>query len=83
MMITKISPEAVAKWPVDTKFISKLDELDDDEHGEERITPAGSVWEVTGVDVDAGVFHIACPATGAWICPCEKALSNDFSQIEA
>jgi len=79
-MTTKISPEAMAKWPVNTKFKSHRDELDDDDD-KERITPAGSVWEVLSVDQDAGFFDIGCPATGACIRPSEQCLLTDFTQI--
>lgn len=81
MMTAKISPEAIAKWPVKTQFQSLRDELDDDDDNE-RITPAGSVWEVLGVDEDSGLFDIGCPATGAWIRPSEQCLLTDFTQIQ-
>lgn len=52
-----------ARYPIGTVVISRRDELDDDENGEERITPAGSEWKVTFHEND-GSCHIVCAATG-------------------
>ncbi|WP_193060889.1 hypothetical protein [Halomonas sp. 3A7M] len=66
-----------ARYPIGTVVISRKDELDDDEHGEERITPAGSEWTVTGHE-DDGSCHIVCAATGGWIVPCLHVMDSDF-----
>lgn len=66
---------------VGTLFRSKRDELDQDENDEERITPAGSVWEVRAV-CDTYVA-IVCKATGGWINPDFAELARDFEPLEA
>lgn len=66
-----------AHYPIGTVVISRKDELDDDENGEERTTPAGSEWKVTFHEND-GSCHIVCAATGGWIVPCLHTMINDF-----
>lgn len=66
-----------ARYPIGTVLISRKNGLDDDENGEERITPAGSEWKVTGHE-DDGSCHIVCATTGAWIVPCLHIMDSDF-----
>lgn len=64
------------------KYISRLDELDSDEHDNDRITPAGSVWEVTHLaDPVEKAWSIVCHETGGWINPNEEELARDFYRV--
>ena len=64
---------------VNDRFINLSVEIDTDEHGNERVTPPGSVWRVTGHNCD-DVWDIVCDATGAWICPTEAELAEQFQR---
>lgn len=69
-------------------FKNIKDELDTDEYGQDRITPAGFVWVVTEINENGegpGVpnYGLSCEATGAWIYPNGQQLSQDFESAEA
>lgn len=59
------------------RFINLRDEMDADEDDQERITPAGSVWEITHLDAD-GTIQAECSATGGWIFPDKDQLQTSF-----
>jgi hypothetical protein len=73
---------------VGQQFRSHLDETDTDDHGAERVTRAGSVWTVASCVVNArgepidGLWNVVCEATGAWTCPTEDDLRQDFTLLE-
>ncbi|MFB9160465.1 hypothetical protein ACFFT9_22795, partial [Chromobacterium violaceum] len=55
---------------VGDKFTLKTDESDLDENGQERITPALSVWEVVELEPECDPvmqYSVVCHQTGAWI----------------
>jgi hypothetical protein len=63
------------------QFTSLLDEVDTDENGEERITPAGSLWRIA--DHNHGdTWDLVCDETGAWICPTEAELAQQFKRVD-
>lgn len=74
------APAAQSKWPEGTELISLEDELDDDDD-KERITPAGSTWEVISVDEKIGIWYLGCPETGASICADENAMLTAFKPV--
>lgn len=55
--------------------IAQADEPDTDNEGEDRITPTGAVWIVTGFPGDDAI-SIVCYRTGAAINPCEMELRD-------
>lgn len=61
--------------PVGTRLIGKCDELDQSDDGE-RVTPAGSIWEV--LDMDRGTISLACEDSGASIFASVCQLGTDF-----
>jgi hypothetical protein len=58
------------------RFIGCCDELDTDHEGNERTTPAGSVWIVCTGPWDEEAVSIFCEATGGWIMPTLAELNN-------
>lgn len=54
------------------------DETDRDHKDRERVTPAGSIWEVTEIewlnDHDQWHYSIVCWANGAWINPYDREI---------
>ena len=69
------------RYPVGTRLISLTAERDDDENGEERITPAGSEWIVTRLEQSNGAQarHLGCNATGAWVIPSVRDIEKQFT----
>lgn len=57
---------------------SLIDEIDQDHHDRERVTPAGSIWEVTTVEWlnnnDQWHYSLVCWANGAWINPYDREI---------
>lgn len=74
--------EAKRNWPFGVTFINIKDETDTDEHGNERITPKGSTWVVTGESGTGDDWLLSCEATGASIIPSSFDLRNDFTESE-
>ncbi|MFK4047357.1 hypothetical protein ACI2KH_20590 [Roseomonas mucosa] len=63
------------------RFVSLSDELDQDENDAERVTPAGSIWEVRDVNRYGSGYvsiSIVCAETGGWIMPSPAELARDF-----
>ncbi len=59
-------------------YVSKADELDTDENGAQRITPAGSIWTLS---LSEGESHyLDCKATGASIICDSRELAAQFAQ---
>lgn len=55
---------------VGQRFTLTTDEFDTDHNGEERITPAGSVWRVAELEPHCDAlmqYSIVCDKTGGWI----------------
>lgn len=72
--------------PEGALFRSKNDELDQDHNDEERITPAGSIWEVREVRQSKGepsgwMISIVCEETGGWINPGLDDLNRGFEPV--
>jgi hypothetical protein len=64
---------------VGDRFKSRKPELDTDHEGNERTTPAGSIWRV--VEVNWPNAHLACDSTGAWIIPTVSELAEQFTKL--
>lgn len=62
--------------PIGTCLIAKRDEIDQGAGGEDRITPAGSAWEV--LDIDRGSISLGCDESGASIFASVCQLGTDF-----
>ncbi len=62
--------------PVGAVLISLRDEVDHDEHDNERVTPAGSKWVI--LEIDPASIHIACHETGASIFVSVCQIGADF-----
>lgn len=73
----QILPTSRQPFPVGAVVINRLDQIDLDHNGEERITKAGNRWSVFYVDGESR--HIACEETGAWIVPTISELRQQFS----
>ena len=59
-------------------YISKGNELDTDDDGAQRITPAGSTWVLSGSDGD--LHYLDCDETGASIICDSSELATQFSE---
>lgn len=68
------------------QYRSLRDEIDTDEDGGERTTPAGSVWTLDSVNYtdprDGDVWNAICGATGAWVVVTLGELARDFTPVE-
>lgn len=80
-LVERLDNEIADKhYPIGTRLISLCAELDDDENGNERLTPVGSEWVVTGREISNGTHarHLHCEATGAWIIPFIDDIDRQF-----
>lgn len=65
------------RYQIGQTVISKKPEIDCDDDDNERVTPAGSHWEI--MREDDGSFSIECRATGGWLFVTADELQRDFS----
>lgn len=63
-------------YKIGQTVINKNPEMDCDNDDNERITPAGSHWEI--MREDEGTFSIECHATGGWLFVTTEELQRDF-----
>lgn len=61
-----------------TLLLSKLPLTDDGPDGEERITPAGSVWCIEKPMSRDGDYEIVCDQTGGWLYTMANELLDHF-----
>lgn len=64
---------------VGDKFTLATNETDCDEHDQERVTPAGSLWRVLELEPNCDPvmqYSVACDATGGWIHITHSELST-------
>ena len=59
----------------------RTEERDLDEDDIERITPAGSLVQISGYDSVAGLFDITCEETGAWFRFTRKEIETDLEEV--
>lgn len=59
--------------------INKKPEMDCDNDDNERVTPAGSHWEI--MRDDEATFSIECRATGGWVFVTAEELNRDFDRL--
>jgi hypothetical protein len=67
------------RYQIGQTVINKKPEIDCDDDDNERITPAGSHWEI--MREDEGTFSIECRATGGWLFMTAAELHRDFDRL--
>lgn len=77
--LTLSTPEIdTHRLTVGTLLLSKLPLTDDGPDGEERITPAGSVWRIKKPMGPDGDYEIVCDLTGGWLYTMADDLDDHF-----